>query len=311
MKRLNILLLLIISLIFTTSCEKVIEFNEKETEPFVVFSSLANPDTTLMVQVTKSVFFLSNKDPQSGYYHKDTKVKATVNKTQILELKHLNEELVGQYTASYQPKPGDEIEVTVNIPGLKEAKAVTKVPSKANFVVNSIKEIAKKMDNEIRNFYAIDMTIHDDGSIKDFYYLKVKGIVIYTNPSTNEDFYIIEERRLYSDDIIFKNSAINSLLGSDKLTPFFSDGLINGKSHQFIIEVEKRERRANEQFFFEVELKSLSEDYYKYIISLESYKATIGFGSMFSEKVQIHSNVQNGIGIFGGVNQHKIRTKVY
>ncbi len=52
---------------------------------------------------------------------------------------------------------------------------------------------------------------------------------------------------------------------------------------------------------FKLKWEVLSKDYYNFNTSLDKYFRTSDFG-LFSEPVTVHSNVQNGLGIFAGVN---------
>jgi hypothetical protein len=52
-----------------------------------------------------------------------------------------------------------------------------------------------------------------------------------------------------------------------------------------------------------VSLMSLSEDYFKYKLSLEKYQETAG--DPFAQPVQVYSNVENGFGIFGGYSVYR------
>jgi len=45
-------------------------------------------------------------------------------------------------------------------------------------------------------------------------------------------------------------------------------------------------------------LSSVSEDYYKYNVTLAKYEQTQG--DPFAQPVQVYSNIENGFGIFGG-----------
>ena len=50
--------------------------------------------------------------------------------------------------------------------------------------------------------------------------------------------------------------------------------------------------------FYQVILTSLSEEAYKYFVTLDRYY--MANGDFFAEPVQVISNIENGLGIFGG-----------
>ena len=60
-----------------------------------------------------------------------------------------------------------------------------------------------------------------------------------------------------------------------------------------------KEARIAELDSYTVVLESLNSDLYRYCRNIANASSDGGGGSSFTEPVQVHSNIKNGLGIFG------------
>ena len=75
----------------------------------------------------------------------------------------------------------------------------------------------------------------------------------------------------------------------------FNDNLFNGNIYEFVL--------SGEDFYSGttsicVNLKSISEDYFKYLTTCKKHMDANW--DPFMEKISVYSNVEGGVGIFGG-----------
>ena len=140
------------------------------------------------------------------------------------------------------------------------------------------------------HYYTVDINFTDKPGQKNYYMAGLRRASDYGN---------------YYD--IFASSSDMSVTGvyEDKL--IFSDELFDGKNKSFSIEIEKSNLwSSNDSVDLEVDLYSLSYDMYMYFITLESQS----YDSPFSEPVIVHSNINNGYGIFAGYSVFRYIIKV-
>ncbi|MDR2684203.1 MAG: DUF4249 domain-containing protein [Prevotellaceae bacterium] len=231
------------------SCEKIIEFNNDETKPVLVVNSFVQPDSTIIVEVSESHFFLANNAVK---FIKNADVQLFVNGEMIEKLPFYEEyffpEIIDEngdtlsnrfdsyrqniYASTHKVQSGDKIKIQVSSPNFeKSVWGETVVPNppqiidvKAEFETinyeSEIKFTVKFQDNENeQNYYRLVLG----------YYQCVTDTSEYINPKKyqyNLNYY------LKTDDIVF-NSNPDILPINEKFAKYyiFSDELINGKEH--------------------------------------------------------------------------------
>jgi hypothetical protein len=93
----------------------------------------------------------------------------------------------------------------------------------------------------------------------------------------------------------------------------FTDDLFNGSEYTFKMQVRinpDEEEDDNDYYYtanypdpvsleLYVELQHLTRDYYLYLKSRANARTNEDFGGMFTEPIQVYTNVEGGIGILG------------
>ena len=111
MKTCKHLTALIIGLLLT-SCYKDINMDKYRPEPTLVLNSILSPDTTVMAQVSQTVFFT---DYRQGYSNiADAEVYLYVNGAKMEKMKY--DTTSQKYLSAYRPSPGDGIAIEADSP---------------------------------------------------------------------------------------------------------------------------------------------------------------------------------------------------
>ena len=76
----------------------------------------------------------------------------------------------------------------------------------------------------------------------------------------------------------------------------FSDSKINGKDYSIKLSFSTYSERIYDYDETVIKISSISADLYYFMLSMEKQSSSSG---IFGEPVQIHCNIENGIGIFG------------
>ena len=232
-------------------------------------------------------------------------------------------------------KSFDEIKIEVKATEFESVTSHTKIPDQVTIInVDTISTIEKGywIGNDggyYNNYNNMDTTgeytyrkmnfrvkFKDNNTEKNYYRLLVKKRSYINNE--------VSEKYLFNfEDIIFGNrqsqSSIGNLFNSGNNNysyDTFSDDLINGKEYELkfsdISIIESKDYK-NPEITFKREIRSIyfiylqhiSSDYYMYAKS--SSKARNTDNNPFMEPVQIHTNIQNGIGIFGSYTSSPVK----
>jgi len=291
------LILISISILVFTSCEKEISIDQKEFSPKIVLNSIINSENdTIIVELSESRDMLYDKFDFPPI--KDATIKLYDNNIFAGTLTELFD---GYYILPYSVIPNHTYRLEVSNTNLDNVTASTTVPTPA--VIN-------------------DFTVTLNSN------LKANINVVFQDPAGESNFYGIEISRLDStldttgyyggysiSDYACSNStaieypAANGIDGANCTNLFlFSDKLFAGSTFTF--------NCYNENTFWNtppeelglftkiwVNLKTINEDYYQY--QLSTNLALENYGNPFAEPVRIYSNVEGGFGIFGSYSIYK------
>lgn len=309
MKHLTIIPL-IAALLLTVSCTKVLEFDGTETEPMPVLISLPEADSTLSLRLTFSRFFLN----RNSYKPIDNATFRTeLNGTSVSA--NLTYDDNGIYRSNLILHENDTLTLHVSIPDQKEITAGCRVPARPN-----ISDLSSTINIHYDTSYYdwIDSTfsvytygdidisfrLHDPAGQSNYYMLQA-----YTIDSTTGD-------RIYLDNIIDDNILFDTVAneysldlgGSTDLSEgyqtFFTDERINGKDHTIKVHIDTYGNFNGDIY---LDICALSRDAYLYHVTLINQENSDDIMGFLSEPVQIHTNIQNGIGILGASTPLRIK----
>jgi hypothetical protein len=212
--------------------------------------------------------------------------------------------------------PGSPFELTYD-PGIQRFVLNESFPAGTNYTLNAVHRglnaIAStgKIPDEIdfKADYIPDGGIDTSGLEYD------KIIVNLTDSRGVKNFYRINF--YYHDDLfnqflpMFFNlnhpglNSRNSMVLRDG-SVLFNDELIDGRNVEFNVVPLFGTGFGNNKYKYMVELESISEDLYRYYISINRAREAGNGGFDFgSNPVIVHTNIVNGLGIFGATNSGK------
>lgn len=287
-----------IILVLLTSCEKVVEFNAEEIDPFVVAISDIHSGSPVKVRLTMSRFFLSN-----------TICPAIDNAVVYLDVNGVPSLMTakgsqGIYSSTYAPQAGDTLTLRASIPGQGSIEAGTRVPVLPQ--ISDIKVLKYDSTNSYNQRVNLSFILHDDGSQRNYYKLEVIGR--HGDGWVEHYDYAINDRLIVNPDMV-ETLLEDNLEGYETDELLFDDANINGTDHQIKLQFsfwsvydEDLESPDIHIPDINIRLTTFSREMYYYIKTKNVADYGEGVDGLFGEPVQIYTNVQGGIGIFGASN---------
>lgn len=303
MKARYILIAALLTLV-ASACTKVIEFPINETTPYVVVMSKPNTEDNIVLRLSYSRFFLDQHDFTTI---NNASILVDVNGTPYSGTFNPN----GEYSLNYTPQPGDKLKLSIHVPGYDEVTASTQVP-----LLPTIDEVKYQTSPDGNGTLHVRFT--DRADQNDYYRLRVHCIdtVIWVNvdydyrTGTRDTIgYDTIIRNFYqnfecNDYVLIDQTSIQTAMDEgtfDGTSLYFTDEAISGRSHD--VQLKYYSYDVPEDYYYNeihhchyyVELESMSRDLYLYELTASSDDDIL---STLSDPVQIHCNIDGGIGIF-------------
>ena len=198
-------------------------------------------------------------------------------------------------------RPLGEYEMVINTPKYGEARAISSLPSgveisELKFIPDAGNDAFMQAETSAIQFKIID----PPG--KQYYSFEVLAGVGFQDTFISGMDTFIYENQVYIDPSMITDPNITRT-GSG--TVYLNDDTFDGQEYFIYLRFATYNfigERTELKDLLKLQFEVLSEDYYNYNTSLDRYWQSQGFG-LFSEPVTIHSNFENGIGIFAGVNR--------
>ncbi len=282
-------------MILIAGCTEAIDFNGKETDPYAVLISDNYPDSAVKLHLSWSRFFL--KDNDEPYKTIDNaNIQLMQNGLMVSQTAAEN----GDYFFDCIPAEGDSLSVSVNIPGYERGtlSATSVIPHYPDIEIISctVNESVDSYGNDVKK-YTIKFSINDP--VGDNYY---KMQLRYSTYYDSTQFYSCSFN--CSDPMIVEsNDIISTIEGTDDIYQYicFKDSYFEGQSH--IVTIESTfyyYSSESEPYIFQLVSSSLNAPTFKYYKSIETMSNSSSL-SFFNEPVQVICNIENGIGLFGGM----------
>lgn len=333
MKRYISALLLIIFAACFISCEKDIEFKGKVTKPLLVLNGMLTPDSVVSIHLSQSRFILGDVLPFTHI------AGATVSVYVNGQLKEqITNDVKGTYKGIYTPKPGDEIKIEVKADGFDVLKSQTVIPQKPNMVVNDSTVTVREEEysspsqpntvskSKKRRMQA-QLKLTDMANEENYYFIKAFQNIYRKGDLVRSRVVELKLSEVLKNNISDSGNIIQDIFGDggtmDRTDNLFSDIYINGKETLFDftfddtleyatyvngVKVENdREEEGTVEYL--IEIGEISKDMYQYVIS--GNKAENEKDDPFTEPVQVHSNVENGIGILGSYTTYNFISRFH
>ncbi|MEM1134991.1 MAG: DUF4249 domain-containing protein [Bacteroidota bacterium] len=290
------------------ACDTIIEIDLPENQNFVVINGLAPADSAWLLRVTSSVGALTEVDFRgfkgienasvvvSGENGENTELDFIISPPEFVDCNFEDCDRYGYYYSERNPAiAGETYTINVQVPNLGEASSTFEIPTPVEIEKADLETTSSNVNSREENG---EITFTDNPNEQDFYIFQ-----LYFSAGFPQD--ICDSTGVYvrTDTVFFFNNArlsspdpsvINPDNDSNEFSKNFlllNDVLFNGQNFKLNFKAEIFSN-SDELIF---ELKHISEDYYRYLLSIENYN--FSDGNPFAEPVQVYSNVENGFGI--------------
>lgn len=294
---------LLLPILLTSSCDKPGDFEIKIPAPSLFISSNFKDKSAIEVEVSKvTLKFLEETDVESV-----TNAKVTVfegeNFLEELDLvMPVGPRALPKYTTkNLNPQNGKEYVIEVQVDGFKTVRARSVIPSRVeirNFSIGAVSKSFNPLENNVVYNFPVYISYNDPSSETNYYHLKIAQQIY--------EFKVVE------GDTIKYGSLLRSIgFGPDNdnnyVNAYFAGGVLLrddpfGGEYTFNMEtiIDPSHQKLGQLF---VELRTVSEDYYRFHNSLDHQNQQVGGTGGFEESITPYYNVENGNGIFAGYTQ--------
>ncbi len=317
------------------ACELAVEVDIPDHDSRLVAHSFFAPDSAWTVRLSRSAD-IEGRDDVRKLAVADATVRIIHESGDFsVSLEHIGEGLYADRSASWIPGPntdtdsprwpgahpisGDAYTLEAEAPGLPAIRAVNSIPA----AKAGIEEIARLDDNSIGPFqfenYRVRIRIEDPPGtnyykLELFQFLPAPTFIFpQEDPDTSSSFQEIsfsgnESAFRYDDYAYFFDSP--DVAGGDESFQgvLFSDELFDGETEFFEITFNS-EPVSRSQSRYKLVLTALSEDYFLYhhtaFLQSESVNdLNIAAALLQTPPIHLHSNVNEGLGVFAGYAVH-------
>lgn len=311
--RLQQMVLSLVALFTFVGCETTVEFRGEYTEPLAVLNSVVTAGEPVRVYYAKSTFILAN-EPQTNYIDGAT-VELYINDLLVETLSPASEtnqwgEKIRFYSGNLAPRAADKVTLRARSEEFPEwVSATVTVPH--DVAVGELR-IEEQGIEEGTNYHygTATLEITDPEGMENYYW--VMGQTLCRNEQGGD--FPPNGRRFEYTDVAFTegnaDDALGGLLGAstgNNIT--FNDTLLEGQgTYPLTMEWDVSDTYIQRDVLFEVMCYQMDENLYKYIRSMELAGSDL---AMFGEPVQVHSNVEGGIGVVGARSRVVTLQKLY
>ncbi len=310
------------------SCEKTIEFNGDESDPYLVVNAVLYADSLPTVMVSQSTFFLNPN--MSDYDGHDATVRLYVNGEFYESLSYSDSTSIGSIRGFFRGTKtlheGDSVRIEAEAPNFETVHAEAIIPHRPVITGTNAEMKAKTY---LEEYGSANFVEDENGNLvyvnnpsilaTDVYSYTISFGVTFNDPAEsnyyafNHGFY----SSIYSDDPVMKeniSSMFSSISNDDSPLPqptIFSDKLINGSAHTLSFRIEGINPNNSEYFYdgayhFDFDLMQIEKSMYLYKTTVDQSGFNLGI-NLFIEPVQVYTNVSGGLGLVSGVADRPIQ----
>ncbi len=300
----KILVKSLLLLFIFSSCSKIIDIDIPDKEKHIDVIGVMNSESILKMNISKSVSILQSTE---GYYSEEGNfISSNIDFVSNASVKIYENNVYkdtlsfteyGNYIANFKPVVGSTYKIEVNVPNCETVDAENTIPDKVEIILIDTLTVSSTSFIDTEKMLRCEIKFTDPSEVNNYYYFNICGKKTYTwydeyndslivwTDSSNVDFDT-------NDPMIDNDSKINTGI-------IFNDNVINGQTYTLNIDFDKY---FSDSTMFHFNLYSISSDYYLYLKSLNKQRESIG-GGPFTEAVQVYTNINNGVGIFAGINK--------
>ena len=297
----NKILGFLFALIIIAGCKEIIDYDEKSVREALVVSGILEQGKVIDIRLSKSI----NRFDDAGFQQIEDKIIVYFEDgVRMGELRNAGK---GRYVSDgFLATPGKayRIEIFDNGKEIASAETFLPIPLRINgldsisMIINGNKRLLVKLNFDdppgTENFYRLEL--HEDLFVP---YLTSKNEVsvrMITIPGeiNTEKNWLIRGMGLFSENDKFHDWASNRFY-------IFSDRYIQG--NKLSLELDMPYFRTDSVLGTnrKIYLQSISRDYFYYLRSVMQQVSTSE--NPFNEPVQVYTNINGGVGIFGAFSQ--------
>ena len=287
-------IIILVAVLVAVSCEKVVEFDIKDSDRYVVVNALPCVDSTFFANITYSRFFLDN---QAFLPVTDATVTVDVNGVTYSSTGRDG----ANYLFPFRAASGDTMTLHVSVPGRDPIVGGTRVPA-LPAMLPPLAEI-----DTLLPFNTADITFTLSDPAGDNYYY-----IYLTERDSGRQWNQWEERWDTIDTVVtpyfnclnfeITSPEVNSIEGFMKYYDrlLFTDKLIDKQDYEVKLSLMMLKDTAEQPLFKEYSLvvEALSPEAFQYT---KEVLAAQGMGNYFTEPRQIFCNIKGALGIFAGI----------
>lgn len=291
-------------------CTKFIDFEGDNATPRLVINGVMYPDSSIQVTLTNSVGYLSTDDINQQTNGVLSLYDGAGNLLELLQ--HTGN---GIYRGTTTASVGSRYRVVAEHPGFERVEATDVVPVAVPILSWDTATVMTENPFETSNVREYRFTFTDPPGEDNYYMVEViqaeeffinnvfdpiSGGFIPDTTWFDEPFFFSVGMSTSDQVISSENESFfgESLTFDDQF--FFSDGLFEGSTREFVVRVPEPFQGAR----YILRLSTLSEAYYRYRVTARRFINTNG--DPFAEPVLVFSNVEGGLGVFGGVSSSSV-----
>jgi hypothetical protein len=277
-------LLAVTGILILASCEKVIEYEGSGKAPLLVVNSINETDSTIRVQLLRSIFFLE-ADPQTPAITSGAQLTLT-NETTGQTWTPGPPDTEGNYEFPATALQGNNYRIFVSHPSYKSVQATMSVPGAVPVTGVDTSGYFTASGPGLQS-----VVQWNDPYGKNYYVLKVFGTYVSTGQNISDELLVS------SGDPSLDAVSASGVGDEERYVKhlFFTDELFDGTAKALNVRI-RPQISGSEYLHYTFHLFNCSEDTYKYLVSTE--KAMDASGDFFSEPVKVFTNIENGYGIF-------------
>jgi len=284
-------LIFILIILITTSCSKIIEIDIPEKDKQVVVNCLLTPDSTLNVELTKSLYIFENNTD----FINNATVELYENNIFVENLTY--KDSGNYYSPNINPMENNIYEIRISTPDFTNILAIDTIPEKV--LINSILTTDYIGTNQFgQSFAELTVDITDPSNTDNYYeiFLMCRYVVDYPVNNT----VITTGVRWFSNDIAITEENGTTDNNTNKYGSFiFSDKYFKGQNYD--LKVNYLPETGTEDYKLFVILNTVSKQYYDFKKKLMLYRnARNNEFWGINEPVFVSGNINNGLGIFAG-----------
>ena len=284
------------------ACEKDLTIEMDESDQLIIINSVFNPEDIFRIEVTKSFSPFGSSQVEEL---KDAKVSLLENGSFLEELTYASDagETIGSFASTIIPSKNKIYQIEVEDPKLGKAQASSIIPDKVN-VDNVLIEWTRWGKNNLTSVrYLFSFELNDQQQ-ENYYFLTMSSPIYKLNSETDEyEFHANQYMEIKTGDLPEHQLYVrNGLL--------FRDENFDGNTYQIVGsattylqpfgDFDQAGDLMRDTSVLQIQLHSLSEELYNFYSSHST--VLLNQNDIYSEPAPIYTNVENGLGTFGGEN---------